>query len=128
MLGIIKKITDMGVFSQKLLSAKRTEFAEHIPLMTERQAQLPRTRVEVGRGMKGIGNRWYKMDASRLGVSCSVLFGLLLEIQPGFFWVLEDELLLSPTPNHDFLGDRSNFLISKIAFVGAFAACIVDVI
>ena len=45
--------------------------------MTERQAQLPRARVELSgeRGQKG--KTVVKGDAVRLGVSCSALFGFL---------------------------------------------------
>jgi len=43
--------------------------------MAERLAQLPRARVEVERGMNGVGNRSWKVAGSRLGVSCSALLG-----------------------------------------------------
>jgi hypothetical protein len=41
----------------------------------ERQAQLPRARVEVRKRVAKNGRAVVKRDAWRLGVSCSALFG-----------------------------------------------------
>jgi len=43
---------------------------------TERQAQLPRARVELSSERGQNGTTVVKSDARRLGVSCSALFGL----------------------------------------------------
>jgi hypothetical protein len=45
--------------------------------MAQRQAQLPRTRVEVRQGVAKNWVRSWKSNASRLGVSCSALFGFI---------------------------------------------------